>query len=97
MIKYFSKFLIIFLFILVFLGFKNQTKILNHNVSELKNLYDSELNLYTKRNVQLTKLIAQFQVDSSNYDYTEIKDIINFDRDSFNNFTVVQVNYDQSE
>lgn len=97
MIKYFSKFLIIFLFILVFLGFKNQTKILNHNVSELKNLYDSELNLYTKRNVQLTKMIAQFQVDSSNYDYTEIKDIINFDRDSFNNFTVVQVNYDQSE
>ena len=97
MIKYLSKFLILFFLTSIFLGFKHQTKILNNSVEILRSSYNSELQLYLKRNIQLSKMINQFQINDLNNEYVKKNDFINFDRSSFSNFTVIKINYDKSE
>ena len=96
MIKNISKFIFLFVLIIIFLGFKNQTKILNSNVLDLKREYNTEFQLYLKRNIQLTKMINQFQSDDIQNKYVE-KDIIKFNRSVLNKFTLIKVNYDKSE
>jgi hypothetical protein len=97
LIRYLSKFLIIFLLISIFLGFKHQTKILSNNVEVLRSSYNLELQLYLKRNIQLSKMINQFQINDISNEYVKKNDFIKFDRNSFNHFTVIKINYDRSE
>ena len=97
MIRYLSKFLILFFLTLIFLGFKHQTKVLSNNVEILRDSYNTEMQLYLKRNIQLSKLINQFQTNDSNNEYAKSNDYIYFDRNTFNQFTVIKINYDQSE
>ena len=96
MIRNISKFIILFFLILIFLGFKNQVKVSNIEVQDLKNIYISELQLYKKRSIQLTKMINQFQIDDIENKFTG-ENIIKFDRGLLNKFTVIKVNYDKSE
>lgn len=96
MIKNISKFIFLFVLTIIFLSFKNQTKILNSNVLDLKREYNTEFQLYLKRNIQLTKMINQFQSDDIQNKYVE-KDIIKFNRSVLNKFTLIKVNYDKSE
>ena len=97
MIRYLSKFLILFFLILIFLGFKHQTKVLSNSVEILRNSYNTEMQLYLKRNIQLSKMISQFQANDANNEYAKSNDYIYFDRNTFNQFTVIKINYDQSE
>ena len=97
MIRYISKFLILFFLTLIFLGFKHQTKVLSNNVEILRDSYNTEMQLYLKRNIQLSKLINQFQTNDSNNEYAKSNDYIYFDRNTFNQFTVIKINYDQPE
>lgn len=96
MIKNISKFIFLFVLTIIFLSFKNQTKILNSNVLDLKREYNTEFQLYLKRNIQLTKMINQFQSEDIQNKYVE-KDIIKFNRSVLNKFTLIKVNYDKSE
>lgn len=97
MIRYLSKFLILFFLISIFLGFKHQTKILSNSVEIQRSSYNTELQLYLKRNIQLSKMINQFQINDLNNEYVQKNDFINFDRNSFNHFTVIKIKYDKSE
>tara|TARA_Y100000996_G_scaffold413555_1_gene402065 strand:- start:1482 stop:1772 length:291 start_codon:yes stop_codon:yes gene_type:complete len=96
LIRNISIFLFLFFTILIFLGFKNQIKILKSDLIGLRDTYDSELQLYLKRNIQLTKMINQFQIEEIPNRYVQ-KNIIKFDRSLLNKFTVIKVNYDKSE
>ncbi len=96
MIKNITKFIFLFSLILIFLGFKNQTKILNAHIKDLRQDYNLELQLFKKRNIQLTKMINQFEIVGGKNKRIQ-KDIIKFDRGLFNKFTVIKVNYDKSE
>jgi hypothetical protein len=97
LIRHLSKFLILFFLISFFLGFKHQTKILSDSVENQRNSYNSELQLYLKRNIQLSKMINQFQINDLNNEYVQKNDLIYFDRNSFNHFTVIKIKYDKSE
>jgi hypothetical protein len=97
LIKYLSKFFILFFLISIFLGFKHQTKILGNNVEILRSSYNMELQLYLKRNIQLSKMINQFQINDLNNGYVKKNDFLKFDRNSFSHFTVIKINYDKSE
>ena len=55
------------------------------------------MQLYLKRNIQLSKMISQFQANDANNEYAKSNDYIYFDRNTFNQFTVIKINYDQSE
>ena len=70
---------------------------MDNNVEILRSSYNSELQLYLKRNIQLTKMINQFQINDLNNEYVQKNDFINFDRNSFNHFTVIKIKYDKSE
>ena len=97
MIRYLSKFLILFFLISIFLGFKHQTKVLSNSVEILRDSYNIEMQLYLKRNIQLSKMVSQFQSNDANNDYVKSNDYIYFDRNTFNQFTLIKINYDQSE
>ncbi len=98
MITHISKFFFIFIFIILFLSFKNQIKILGNDLSYLKKNYLKDYQIYVTKEILLTKQINQLQVNQlSNYDYVKNKKIIKFDRNEFDDFTIIKVNYVQSE
>ena len=98
MINYFSKFLLLFIFIILFLSFKNQTKILENDLLYLKNTYDKDSQIYINKEIRLTKQVNQLQINElSNYEFIENKKIIKFNRNEFDDFTIIKVNYVQSE
>ena len=96
MITHISKFSFIFIFIILFLSFKNQIKILENDLSYLKKNYSKDYQIYVNKEILLTKQINQLQVNQlNNYDYAENKKIIKFDRNEFDDFTIIKVNYVQ--
>ncbi len=97
MIKQVSKFFVLFLIIIVFINFKNYTKILNNDVINAKINYEKELQLYLKREIQLTKMVNQIQVKNFKNQYVNNQDVIHFDRNGLNAFTLIKVNYDKSQ
>ncbi len=98
MINYFSKFSLLFIFIILFLSFKNQTKILENNLLYLKNNYNKDSQIYINKEILLTKQINQLQINElNNYEFIENKKIIKFNRNEFDDFTIIKVNYVQSE
>ena len=98
MINHISKFFLLFIFIFIFLSFKNQTKILEKDLSYLKNNYIKDYQKYIDKEIFLTKQINQLQINEiNNYKNLENKMIIKFDRNEFDDFTIIKVNYVQSE
>ena len=98
MINYISKFFLLFVFIILFLSFKNQIKIVENDLIYLKNNYSKTYQNYIKKEILLTKQINQLQnINLNNKNYTHNKKIIKFDRNDFNDFTIIKVNNVQSE
>ena len=97
MINHISKFSLLFIFIILFLSFKNQTKIIESDLIYLKINYYKDYQNFINKEILLTKEINQLQINKLNsYDYVENKKIIKFDRNEFDDFTIIKVNYVQS-
>ena len=97
MIRQVSKFFILFILIIIFIYFKNYTKILNNKINSAKINYEKELQLYLKREIQLTKMVNQIQIEDLKNQYADNQDVIYFDRNTLNDFTLIKVNYDKSQ
>ena len=98
MINHISKFFLLFIFIILFLSFKNQIKILENKLSNLKTDYFKDHQTYINKEILLSKQINQLQINKlNNYDFVKNKKIIKFDRNEFDGFTIIKVNYVQSE
>ena len=88
----------LFIFIILFLSFKNQIKILENKLSNLKTNYFKEHQIYINKEILLSKQINQLQINKlNNYEFVKNKKIIKFDRNEFDGFTIIKVNYVQSE
>ncbi len=88
----------IFIFIILFLSFKNQTKIIENDLSYLKKNYNKELQIFIKKEILLTKQINKLKInDLNNSEIFENNKIIKFNRNEFDDFTIIKVNYVQSE
>ena len=97
MIKTISKFAIIIIFIFIFLYFKNYTKITKSELQNLKNDYEKNFQIYLKREVQLSKMLNQFEYESLDENLAFNERIIKFDRDIDSDFTLIMVGYDKSQ
>ena len=97
MIRQVSKFFILFILILIFIYFKNHIKILNNEINLAKSNYEKELQLYLKREIQLTKMVNQIQIEDLKNQYVDNQDVIQFDRNTLNDYTLIKVNYDKSQ
>ena len=96
MINHISKFFLLFIFIIIFLSFKNQIKILENDLKNQKIDFNKDYQHYINKEILLTKQISELQTNElSIYDNHENKTIIKFDRDEFNDFTIIKVNYVQ--
>ena len=98
MINHISKFLLLFILIFLFFSFKNQIKILEDKLSNSKTNYFKDYQTYINKEILLSKQINQLQINKlNNYDFVKNKKIIKFDRNEFDGFTIIKVNYVQSE
>ena len=97
MIRQVSKFFILFILIIIFIFFKNYTKILNNEINSAKIYFEKDLQLYLKREIQLTKMVNQIQIEDLKNQYSDNQDVIHFDRNRLNEFTLIKVNYDKSQ
>ena len=97
MIRQITKFFILFSLIIIFIYFKNYIKILNNEINLAKINYEKELQLYLKRDIQLTKMINEIQIRELKNKDADNQDVIYFDRNSLNDYTLVKVNYDKSQ
>ena len=98
MINHISKFFLLFIFIFLFLSFKNQIKILENQLSNLKINYNNDYQKLINKEILLSKQINQLQINElNNYELLKNKKIIKFDRNEFDDFTIIKVNYVQSE
>ena len=98
MINHISKFFLIFIFIILFLSFKNQIKILENKLTFLKINYTNDYQKYVNKEILLSKQINQLQINElNNFEFVKNKKIIQFDRNEFDGFTIIKVNYVESE
>ena len=97
MIKTISKFSILIIFIFVFLYFKNYTKITKNELQNLKNDYEKNFQIYLKREVQLSKMLNQFEYKSIDENLALNERIIKFDRGIDSDFTLIMVGYDKPQ
>lgn len=97
MIKTISKFVILIIFIFVFLYFKNYTKITKNELQNLKNDYEKNFQIYLKREVQLSKMLNQFEYESLDENLALTERIIKFDRGIDSDFTLIMVGYDKPQ
>ena len=98
MINHIYKFCLIFIFIILFLSFKNQIKIIENKLTVLKINYSNDHQKYINKEILLSKQINQFQINElNNFEYVKNKKIIKFNRNEFDDFTIIKVNYVQSE
>ena len=80
------------------MSFKNQIKILEDKLSNSKTNYSKDYQTYINKEILLSKQINQLQIKKlNNYDFVKNKKIIKFDRNEFDGFTIIKVNYVQSE
>ena len=88
----------IFIFIILFLSFKNQIKILENNLLHLKKNYNNELQILINKEILLTKQINKLKInDTNNLEFIENNKIIKFNRNEFDDFTIIKVSYVQPE
>ena len=97
MIKTISKFSILIIFIFIFLYFKNYTKITKNELQNLKNDYEKNFQIFLKREVQLSKMLNQFEYESLDENLALNEKIIKFDRGIDSNFTLIMVGYDKPQ
>ena len=98
MINHISKFFLLFIFIFLFLSFKNQTKIIESDLEYIKKNYNNDYQNFINKEILLTKEINQLQINElNNYNFVGNKKIIKFDRNEFDDFTIIKVNYVQSK
>ena len=98
MINHISKFFLLFILIILFLSFKNQTKIIESDLEYIKKNYNNDYQNFINKEILLTKEINQLQINElNNYNFVENKKIIKFDRNEFDDFTIIKVNYVQSK
>ena len=98
MINHITKFFLIFIFIILFLSFKNQIKILENKLTFLKINYTNDYQKYVNKEILLSKQINQLKTNElNNFEFVKSKKIIQFDRNEFDDFTIIKVNYVQSE
>jgi len=98
LINHISKFFLLFVFIILFLSFKNQIKIIENDLIMLKKNYFNDRHNFIEKEILLTKQISQLQNNVLNsYEHIENNKFIKFDRNEFNDFTIIKVNYVQSE
>ena len=80
------------------MSFKNQIKILENDLKLIKKNYNIDHQNYTNKEILLTKQINELQItEINNFEYIKNKKIIKFDRNEFDDFTIIKVNYVQSE
>ena len=97
MIKTISKFAILIIFIFIFLYFKNYTKITKSELQNLKNDYEKNFQIYLKREVQLSKMLNQFEYDIFDENLAFNERVIKFDRGIDSDFTLIMVGYDKPQ
>ena len=98
MINHIYKYCLIFIFIFLFLSFKNQVKILENKLTFLKINYTNDYQKFINKEILLSKQINHLQInESKNFELVKNKKIIQFDRNEFDDFTIIKVNYVQSE
>ncbi len=97
MIKTISKFVILIIFIFIFLYFKNYTKITKNDLQNLKIDYEKNFQIYLKRDVQLSKMLNQFEYESLDENLAFNEKIIKFDRGVDSKFTLIMVGYDKPQ
>ena len=62
----------------------------------IKKNYNNDYQNFINKEILLTKEINQLQINElNNYNYSENKKIIKFDRNEFDDFTIIKVNYVQ--
>ena len=80
------------------MSFKNQIKILEKDLSDLKINYTKDHQKYLNKVILLSKQVNQLQINElDNFNFVKNKKIIKFDRNEFDGFTIIKVNYVQSE
>tara|TARA_B100000963_G_C22310000_1_gene529611 strand:- start:25 stop:321 length:297 start_codon:yes stop_codon:yes gene_type:complete len=97
LIKTISKFVTLIIFIFIFLYFKNYTKITKNELQNLKNDYEKNFQIYLKREVQLSKMLNQFEYESFDENLAYNEKIIKFDRGIDSKFTLIMVSYDKPQ
>ncbi len=71
---------------------------LENDLLFLKKSYNKDKQIYINKEILLTKQINQLQINELNhYEYIDNKKIIKFNRNEFDDFTIIKVNYVQSE
>ena len=63
MINHISKFFLLFIFIILFLSFKNQTKIIESDLNYIKTNYYNDYQNFINKEILLTKVINQLQIN----------------------------------
>ena len=80
------------------MSFKNEIKIKENELSYLKNNYIKDKNTYINKEILLSKYLNRLQITNlekiKNIQYNKI---IRFDRNEFDDFTIIKVNYVQSD
>ena len=71
---------------------------MENDLSYLKKNYNSELQILLNKEILLTKLINKLKLNDLNkLKFIQDNKIIKFDRNEFDDFTIIKVNYVQSE
>ena len=63
----------------------------------MKNDYEKNFQIYLKREVQLSKMLNQFEYDILDENLTFNERIIKFDRGIDSDFTLIMVGYDKPQ
>ena len=63
----------------------------------MKNHYEKNFQIYLKREVQLSKMLNQFEYDILDENLALNERIIKFDRDIDSDFTLIMVGYDKPQ
>ena len=71
---------------------------MENNLSLLKKNYNNEIQILINKEILLTKQINELKLNEVNeLEFIQDNKIIKFDRNEFNDFTIIKVNYVQSE
>ncbi len=70
---------------------------MENNLSELKKNYNNEVQILINKEILLTKQIKLKINDINNLEFIKDNKIIKFNRNEFDDFTIIKVNYVQSE
>ena len=71
---------------------------MENNLSLLKKNYNNEIQILINKEILLTKQINELKLNVVNeLEFIQDNKIIKFDRNEFNDFTIIKVNYVQSE